>query len=130
MNNRSFLLTLVLAAMIFVTASGQGVGRRFPAEMMVIRDSVSGLPITVLTTDTANDSKLYQTHPQWTSDGNYIVFRSDRAGTGRRQAFAVDVHRGNIIQLTDDPAQGTGSLNLSRKKMELYYGVLRWVVQC
>lgn len=120
MNKRSLFLILVLPSMLSVTATDQGIGRRYPAEMMVIHDSITGFPITVLTTDAANDSKIYQTHPQWTSDGNYIVFRSDRTGN-RRQAFAVDVHRGDIIQLSDDPAINTGSLNLSRKKMELYY---------
>ena len=88
--------------------------------MTAIHDSVTGIPITVLTTDSANDSKIYQTHPQWTADGRYIVFRSDRAG-GRPRAFAVEVNRGDIIQLTEDPDVNTGSLNLSRKKMLLYY---------
>ena len=40
---------------------------------------------------------------------------------GRSQAFAVNEISGDIIQLTDDAGTGTGSLNIARKSMRLYF---------
>lgn len=113
----------MLATLVFsmLTLNGQGIGWRSPSEKMMFNDSVSGFSITVLTNDTTQDSKIYQTHPQWTSDGSYIIFRSDRAGKGRKQAFAVNIQSGDIVQLTDDSLINSSSLNLSRKTMALYY---------
>ena len=82
-------------------------------------DKVTGFPIRVLTTDPANDAKPYQTHTTWTADGRWIVFRSDRGGGS--QAYLVNEQSGDIVQLTDGPATGSGSLNLSRKVNKLYY---------
>jgi len=96
------------------------VGKRSPSEMTSYTDSVTGFHVEVLTTNSANDHRVYQTHPQWTADGRYIVFRSDRAANGT-QAFAVHEGTGEIIQLTDDPAMNSGSLNLARKSMKMYF---------
>src|SRR5688500_5185482 len=75
---------------IFLSALLQAqTGKRFPSEKMTYRDSISGITITVLTRDKAGDSKIYQTHPQWTSDNQYIIFRSDRGPDKRGQAYAV-----------------------------------------
>ncbi len=101
-------------------AEVSNVGRRLPSEKKLITDKVTGLPIVVLTTDPANDSKPYQTHTTWTADGQWIVFRSNRGAHGS-QAFIVNETTGDIIQLTDGPATGTGSLNLSRQAMKLYF---------
>jgi oligogalacturonide lyase len=84
-------------------------------------DRITGLTITALTVPPAGDSKIYQTHPQWTSDGRYIIFRSNRAASKTSQAFAVNEITGDIIQLTDGPGTGTGSLNIARKSMRLYF---------
>lgn len=116
---------LLLAALLALplasgAADATGVGRRFPSEKRTITDKVTGLPITVLTTDPANDAKPYQTHTTWTADGQWIIFRSDRAGSGS-QAFIVNESTGDIIQLTAGPSTGTGSLNLARKSMKLYF---------
>lgn len=116
----SFALAYTLLASFASAADGPNFGRRLPSERRVITDQVTGLPIVVLTTDPANDAKPYQTHTTWTSDGQWIIFRSDRGGHGS-QAFLVNETSGDILQLTDGPATGTGSLNLSRKEMKLYY---------
>ena len=68
-----------------------------------------------------NDAKIDQTHPQWTSDGKYIIFRSNRARGGSTQAFAINEVTGEIVQLTDGPGTGTGSLNVARKSNRLYF---------
>lgn len=96
-------------------------GRRLPSEKREIIDKVTGLKITVLTTDPANDHRIYQTHPQWTADGKWIVFRSNRAADKRVEIFAVNEQSGEIVQLTDGPETATGSINVARKSMKLYY---------
>lgn len=110
------LLSLSVIPALDLAASN--VGRRLPSEKRSFTDPVSGLTINVLTSDPANDSKPYQTHTTWTADGKWIIFRSDRGGGS--QAYLVNEQSGDIIQITDGPASGTGSLNLSRKTNKLY----------
>jgi len=101
-----------------VSANAQS-GRIFPTEKSTFVDPITGAEITVLTSDPAGSAKPYQTHPTWTADGNWIIFRSNR--TGSSQAFIVNEQSGEIMQITDGPATGTGSLNLSRREMKLFY---------
>lgn len=103
-------------------ASASDIGRLFPSEKYVMIDRITGNPITVLTSAKTSDAKLYQTHPQWTSDGRFIIFRSsDRSSDKHSQAFAVSESTGDIIQLTDGDGTGTGSLNVARLSNKLYY---------
>ena len=113
------LLTLCLILTVTgVTASD--VGKRYPSEKHAMTDRVTGAVITVLTSSAYNDAKPYQTHETWTSDGNWIVFRSNRNGNNT-QLFVVNELTGDIIQLTDDPAVNAGSVNLSRKEMKMFF---------
>ena len=122
--------TVMFAAVLLTGASAlaSNVGKRFPSEMRVFIDKTTGVPITALTTGPSNDAKIYQDHPQWTADGRYIIFRSNRgapvsaggAPVGA-QAFAINETTGEIVQLTDGPETGTGSLNIARKSMKLYF---------
>jgi len=117
-----FFLTLgcsVISAAEGPTGTASHVGRRFPSEMRIITDAVTGRKIKALTTSSANDLKPYQTHPAWTADGKWIIFRSDRGGA-TSQAFVVNEESGDIVQLTDDPTVSMGSVNLSRKEMKLW----------
>jgi oligogalacturonide lyase len=61
------------------------------------------------------DSKIYQTHPQWTCDGKWVVFRSNRV---RGEGMAVNEESGTIVQITEGGY--TGSLNVSRKALKLF----------
>jgi oligogalacturonide lyase len=127
----SLLVRVALfVAVLFAGASAvaSNVGKRFPSEMRVFVDKITGVPVTALTTGPANDAKIYQTHPQWTADGRYIIFRSNRGATANAdggpvsaQAFAINETTGEIVQLTDGPETGTGSLNVARKSMKLYF---------
>jgi oligogalacturonide lyase len=101
-------------------ALASNVGKRYPSEKTSYVDPETGLTVTVLTTDAVGTSKPYQTHTTWTSDGKWIIGRSNRGGNGS-QAFLINEKSGDIIQLTDGPGTGTGSLNLSRKTNKLYY---------
>lgn len=115
---------LATAALLAFSAGAEAsdVGRRFPSEKAQIVDRTTGVPMTVLTSGKHGDSKNYPTHPQWAADGVHIVFRStDRDPDGTPQAFAVNEITGDIVQLTDGPGTGTGSLNLARRSNRLYY---------
>ncbi|MBC7904845.1 MAG: hypothetical protein H7Y27_15575 [Gemmatimonadaceae bacterium] len=92
------------------------IGKTFPSERKIVKDPVTGTELVFLTSTPAGDSKIYQTHNQWTSDGNWLVFRSSRV---KGEAMAVNEKTGEIIQVT----QGgyTGMLNVARKSMKLYF---------
>jgi oligogalacturonide lyase len=108
------LITLIGAP----AADAAGVGRRFPAEKRVIKDAVTSLNMTFLTTDTANDSKPYQTDPTWTADGKWILLRSNRGDSGP-QAFLLNEKTGDIVQATEGETS-TANLTLSRKVNRMY----------
>ena len=91
------------------------IGTRSPSEKKTVKDPVTGIELTFLTSKPAGDSKIYQTHPQWTSDGNWLIFRSNRK---RGEAFAVNEKKGDIVQVTEGGF--TGMLCVARKSMKLY----------
>ena len=93
---KSGLLVLVfLMGCIQIQAQ---IGRRFPSERKVVKDPVTGTELTFLTSTPAGDSKIYQTHNQWTSDSQWLIFRSDRV---KGEAFAVNEKTGDIVQVTE-----------------------------
>ena len=92
------------------------IGRRFPSERKVVKDPVTGTMLTFLTSTPAGDNKIYQTHNQWTSDGEWLIFRSNRAGG---EAMAVHEKTGDMVQVTEGGY--TGMLNIARKSMKLYF---------
>ncbi|MEL0456485.1 oligogalacturonate lyase family protein [Flavobacteriaceae bacterium SZ-1-7] len=86
-------------------------GQRFPSENFTYIDKVTGIKVNALTTSRHSNSKMYQTHPQWTADGKYIVFSSNRTSTKDnwdRQYYAVSVDNFEIVQITT----GKGGRNL------------------
>ncbi|MEO7413448.1 MAG: hypothetical protein ABIZ81_08825, partial [Opitutaceae bacterium] len=103
------------AATLAVPAQAQ-IGRRFPSEKKIVPDPVTGVPLTFLTSTPAGDSKIYQTHHQWTSDGKWLVFRSNRV---RGQAMAVNEETGDIVQVTEGGY--SGMLCLADNSMNLYF---------
>ena len=92
-----------------------GIGQRLPSEKKIVIDPVTGIPLTFLTSTPAGDSKIYQTHPQWTADGKWVIFRSNRV---RGQAFAVNEDSGDIVQVTENGYMGM--LCVARHSMHLY----------
>ena len=108
--------SLILLALIMALPAHAQIGRQFPSERKVVIDPVTGTPLTFLTTKAHNDIKIYPTHPQWTADGKWVVFRSAMAGW---EAMAVNEQSGQIVQISEGGF--TGMLNLSTKAMKLYF---------
>lgn len=98
-----------------ITAFSQ-IGRRFPSEKKIIKDPVTGQELIFLTTKSAGDSKTYPTHPQWTSDGEWLIFRTKRANG---EAVAVNEKSGIMVQVTEGGY--TGTLCMAQKSMKLYF---------
>jgi hypothetical protein len=112
---RWILIVTLGAAALSVTPAWAQIGRRFPSEKKIVVDPVTGVPLTFLTSTPAGDSKIYQTHRQWTADGQWVIFRSNRV---RGQAFAVNEESGDIVQLTENGYMGM--LCVARLSMKLY----------
>jgi oligogalacturonide lyase len=109
-------LAAVIVAIVFAVSADAQIGRRFPSEKKIVKDPVTGTILTFLTSTPAGDSKIYQTHNQWTSDGQWVIFRSNRV---RGEAMAVNEKTGEIVQVTEGGY--TGMLNVARKSMKLYF---------
>ncbi|MCF7689175.1 MAG: hypothetical protein K9M98_09870 [Cephaloticoccus sp.] len=105
----------LLALATALTASAQ-LGTRFPSELKVVPDPVTGIPLTFLTSSSVGDSKIYPTHPQWTADGQWVVFRSKRVPG---EAMAVNESTGDLVQVTEGGYRG--SLCIAQKSMRLFY---------
>ena len=111
MKNTCLLLTLLLS--FFANAQ---IGKRFPSERKLVKDPVTGTMLTFVTSKPFGDSKIYQTHTQWTADGQWLIFRSGRA---KNEAMAVNENTGDIVQVTEGGY--TGMLCIARKSMKLYF---------
>ena len=110
------LLTCLIALVWPMLAAAQ-MGTRFPSERRVIQDPRTGVELVFLTSKSGTgDSKIYQTHNQWTADGRWVVFRSDRV---EGEAMAVNEETGDIVQVTEGGY--TGMLCVARHSMHLYH---------
>ncbi|WP_140986190.1 hypothetical protein [Asticcacaulis tiandongensis] len=115
-------LSAIALCLMLASPAAAEVGKRFPSEKQIITDRVTGKPLTVLTSGQFDDSRIYQTHPQWAQDGVHIIFRSgERSGDGTPQIFAVNELTGDIIQLTHGKGVYTGSINVARLSQQVYY---------
>jgi oligogalacturonide lyase len=110
-----FIILLSLLFFIGLSAFSQ-IGTRFPSERKVVTDPVTGVELVFLTSKPAGDHKIYQTHNQWTSDGEWLIFRSKRV---EGEAMAVHEKTGVLVQVTEGGY--TGMLNIARKSMMLYF---------
>jgi len=104
-----------IISLLPIVVSSQ-IGKQFPSERKLVKDPVTGATLTFLTSKSAGDSKIYQTHAQWTADGEWVIFRSNRV---RGEAMAVNEKSGNIVQVTEGGFMGM--LCIARKSMKLYF---------
>lgn len=108
---------LVTLALAFCSLCAQAqIGQRFASERKVVPDPVTGVPLVFLTTAARGDAKIYPTHPQWTADGQWLVFRSRRAGG---EAVAVHEASGEMVQVTEGGYNGM--LNLDPRANRLVF---------
>ena len=109
------ILFISLACICFASMVSAQIGKRFPSERKVIKDPVTGVELIFLTSQQGmGDSKLYPTENQWTSDGQWLIFRSNRANG---EAIAVNEETGEMVQVTEGGSAGY----ISRTKMALYF---------
>lgn len=114
---KCFFTIVALTVFLIVNNTVQAqIGKRFPSEHKWVKDPVTGTMLHFLTSTPAGDSKIYQTHNQWTSDGQWLIFRSNRA---KGEAIAVHEKTGEMVQVTEGGYMGM--LNIARLSMKLYY---------
>jgi oligogalacturonide lyase len=106
-----FLILVLLSSSV-----NAQIGRRFPSEKKIVTDPVTGTQLTFLTSTPAGDSKIYQTHRQWTADGNWIIFRSGRVPG---ETLAANENTGVIVPVSEGGYMGM--LSLAQKSMKLYF---------
>ena len=111
----SFAVILIISVLTTLPVSAQ-IGKRFPSERKIVKDPVTGIELIFLTSTPVGDSKIYPTHPQWTSDGEWLIFRSNRV---EGEAMAVNEKTGDLVQVTEGGY--TGMLNIAQESMKLYY---------
>jgi oligogalacturonide lyase len=104
------------AALLISPHAFAQIGTRFPSERKEVRDPVTGTMLTFLTSQPHGDSKIYPTHTQWTSDGQWVIFRS---GLAHGEAMAVNEKTGDIVQVSEGGYNGM--LNAGRRSMKLYF---------
>ena len=114
-------LVSTVAAMSVASLASAQVGTRSPSERQVVEDEETGADLVVLTDGEHDDVKIYQTHPQWSADGEWVIFRSDGRSEDGQQAYAVHEETGDIVQVTEGSGTDAGSLNVAQKSMKLYY---------
>jgi oligogalacturonide lyase len=117
-NSMKQMITMAAFAcsLLAVATTEAQIGRRFPSERKMVKDSVTGTMLTFLTSTPAGDAKIYQTHNQWTSDGQWLIFRSGRV---KGEAMAVNETTGEMVQVTEGGY--SGMLNVARQSMKLYF---------
>lgn len=74
----SIFFSVIVIVTIISKSSFAQIGRRFSSEKKVVKDLITGTMLTFLTSTPSGDTKIYQTHNQWTSDGEWVIFRSGR----------------------------------------------------
>lgn len=116
MKNSNFLLIIVSAFFVVTSSAFCQIGTRFPSERKVVKDPVTGTELIFLTSRSVGDSKIYPTHPQWTADGKWLIFRSNRV---KGEAMAVNEETGDLVQVSEGGY--TGMLNIAQKSMKLYF---------
>lgn len=110
------IIGCAVAAVLASAPVSAQIGRRFPSEKKVIRDPKTGVELVFLTSQQGKgDSKIYQTHNQWTSDGKWVIFRSNRVPG---EAMAVNEETGVMVQVTEGGY--SGMLCVARNSMHLY----------
>lgn len=87
-----------------------------PSEKKIVTDPITGHELTFSTSTPVGDTKIYLTHSQWTSDGQWLIFRSNRV---KGEAMTVNEKAGELVQVTQEGF--TGALSIAQRSMNLYF---------
>lgn len=112
---RTLHALLATGLICFASTAFAQIGTRLPSEKKIVTDPVTGVELAFLTSTQHGDSKIYQTHPQWTADEKWLIFRSDRIPG---EALAVNEETGDMVQVTEGGY--FGMLTIAQKAMKLY----------
>lgn len=113
---RNLLLIAVMQCLMLGLSLQAQIGTCFSSERKVVKDPVTGVDLVFLTSSPAGERKIYPTHNQWTSDGEWLIFHSQRVPG---EAMAVHEETGEMVQVTEGGF--SGMLSVARKSMKLYY---------
>lgn len=113
---RIFILITAMQCVIFGLSVHAQIGRRFSSEKKVVKDPITGIELVFLTSGPEAEKKIYPTHNQWTSDGKWVIFHSERVPG---EIMAVNEETGDMVQVTAGGFSGMPSV--ARKSMKLYY---------
>ena len=105
-----------MSSILLTIPSEAQIGSRFPSEKKIVTDPVTGTQLTFLTSTPAGDSKIYQTHRQWTADGKWVIFRSGRVPG---ETLAVNEESGVMVQVSEGGYMGM--ISVAGKSMKLYF---------
>ncbi|HNR43408.1 MAG TPA: hypothetical protein PKL65_14350, partial [Bacteroidales bacterium] len=92
------------------------IGSRFPSEKKTVEDKITGAQLTFLTSQGPGDFGICNTGRQWTADGNWIIFRSNRAPG---ETLAINEKTGDMVQVTEGSYMGVTAV--SDKSMKLFF---------
>lgn len=104
---------IVVLPLISLTAH---IGSRFPSEKKILKDPVTGTRLTFLTSSGPGDFGICNAGRQWTADGNWIIFRSNRAPG---ETLAINEKTGDMVQVTEGSYMGVTAV--SGRSMKLYF---------
>lgn len=94
-------------------------GKKWPSEMTVSKDPISGAKITQFTDYLAHSRHNYFTHPVWYDGGRKLIIYSDRENSPNM--YGIDLETGEMTQL-NDPAVPIGGCVKNPVREEVFYG--------
>ena len=93
--------TLLILACASLPLLASSVGKDWGIEKQSWIDLVTGVRVWEMTANKGDANTLYFHFPNFTRDGRYLLFTSNR--TGANQIYRMSIPEGRIVQLTDSP---------------------------
>lgn len=91
---------LFMCSLVATSLAASDAGKDWGVERKSYRDPVTHVRVWELTGGHADN--LYYHFSNFTADNRFLIFASERTGTG--QLYRVEITTGRIVQLTDGPA--------------------------
>ena len=115
-----FRTAIWLAAVPAALLHASGVGKDWGIEKQSWTDPVTGVRVWQMTANKGVANTLYFHFPNFTRDGRYLLFTSNR--TGSNQIYRMSIPEGRIVQVTDSPQVSSIGLTPDRTDpRRIYY---------